>query len=216
MGNKKNFLLKFSSNSIEPIYGKERKLRNSYWTGEGLTVEVNGEGKRRATWNHNKGGLKSFKWATRGQREHVEGFENSNDTWTQKKAVVGLDQNCDQQVGLPNFPNSELTGPIRMEVVESSLLADQRPPMPKAHVSAMAVISNALYEASVGQNDVMGQHVEPMREFDVTAAGGFHVEIDWCLFANFPRILRGKSPFRLENMWLKTDGFIDKVHSWWN
>ena len=60
MGNKKKFLLKFSSNSIEPIYGKERKLRNSYWTGEGLTVEVNGEGKRRATWNHNKGGLKSL------------------------------------------------------------------------------------------------------------------------------------------------------------
>ena len=29
-------------------------------------------------------------------------------------------------------------------------------------------------------------------------------------------ILRGKSPFRFENMWLKTDGFKDGVHSWWN
>ena len=29
-------------------------------------------------------------------------------------------------------------------------------------------------------------------------------------------ILRGKSPFRFENMWLKTDGFKDRVHSWWN
>ena len=27
-------------------------------------------------------------------------------------------------------------------------------------------------------------------------------------------ILRGKSPFRFENMWLKTDGFKDRVHSW--
>ena len=27
-------------------------------------------------------------------------------------------------------------------------------------------------------------------------------------------ILRGKSPFRSENMWLKTDGFKDRVHSW--
>ena len=27
---------------------------------------------------------------------------------------------------------------------------------------------------------------------------------------------RGESPFRFENMWLKTDGFIDRVHSWWN
>ena len=30
------------------------------------------------------------------------------------------------------------------------------------------------------------------------------------------RILRGKSPFRFENMWLKTDGFTDRVYSWWN
>ena len=27
---------------------------------------------------------------------------------------------------------------------------------------------------------------------------------------------RGKSPFRFENMWLKTDGFVDRVDSWWN
>ena len=26
----------------------------------------------------------------------------------------------------------------------------------------------------------------------------------------------GKSPFRFENMWLKTDGFIDRVQSWWD
>ena len=29
-------------------------------------------------------------------------------------------------------------------------------------------------------------------------------------------ILRGKSPFRFENIWLRTDGFKDRVHSWWN
>ena len=27
---------------------------------------------------------------------------------------------------------------------------------------------------------------------------------------------RRKSPFRFENMWLKTNGFTDRVHSWWN
>ena len=27
---------------------------------------------------------------------------------------------------------------------------------------------------------------------------------------------RGKSPFRFENMWLKSDGFVDRVNSWWN
>ena len=29
-------------------------------------------------------------------------------------------------------------------------------------------------------------------------------------------IMKGKSPFRFENMWLKTAGFTDRVHSWWN
>ena len=29
-------------------------------------------------------------------------------------------------------------------------------------------------------------------------------------------ILREKSPFRFENMWLKSEGFKDWVHSWWN
>ena len=29
-------------------------------------------------------------------------------------------------------------------------------------------------------------------------------------------ITKGKSPFRFENMWLKTAGFTDRVHSWWN
>ena len=29
-------------------------------------------------------------------------------------------------------------------------------------------------------------------------------------------ITKGKSPFRFENMRLKTAGFTDRVHSWWN
>ena len=29
-------------------------------------------------------------------------------------------------------------------------------------------------------------------------------------------ILRGKSSFKFENMWLKTDGFTDRVRSWWS
>ena len=29
-------------------------------------------------------------------------------------------------------------------------------------------------------------------------------------------MLRRKSPFRFENIWLKTNGFKKRVHSWWN
>ena len=27
---------------------------------------------------------------------------------------------------------------------------------------------------------------------------------------------RGKSPFRFENMWLRSEGFVDRVHTYWN
>ena len=27
---------------------------------------------------------------------------------------------------------------------------------------------------------------------------------------------RGKSPFKFENMWLRSEGFVDRVHTWWN
>jgi hypothetical protein len=30
------------------------------------------------------------------------------------------------------------------------------------------------------------------------------------------RIVGGKSPFRFENMWLKVDGFVDRVRGWWD
>ena len=29
-------------------------------------------------------------------------------------------------------------------------------------------------------------------------------------------VLRGKSPFKFENMWLKVEGFVDRVSQWWN
>ena len=30
------------------------------------------------------------------------------------------------------------------------------------------------------------------------------------------RMARGKSPFKFENMWLKVEGFVDRVRGWWN
>jgi hypothetical protein len=29
-------------------------------------------------------------------------------------------------------------------------------------------------------------------------------------------MLRGKIPFRFENMWLKTEGFVERVQNWWS
>ena len=86
---------------------------------------------------------------------------------------MGLDTICDQQVG---FPNLELTGPIRMKMGESSSLADPSPPMPEAHMSAMAMMSTALHEASLSQNEELGQHGELPRVVDITENGGFHAK----------------------------------------
>ena len=45
VGNKRRFPLIFNSNLNVCIFGKELELRNSYWIGEALTVEVN-EGRK--------------------------------------------------------------------------------------------------------------------------------------------------------------------------
>ena len=29
-------------------------------------------------------------------------------------------------------------------------------------------------------------------------------------------MVRGKIPFRFENMWLKEEGFVDRIQSWWS
>ena len=64
-GNKLRFPLQFNSNSKEAVYGIGSDLRNACWTGKGLTMEINEKGKRRVSWDYNRGGPKCFKWAPR-------------------------------------------------------------------------------------------------------------------------------------------------------
>ena len=90
------------------------------------------------------------------------------DTLTQQKPVVGPDQ-----IGSQNDPNPESTSPIRMEVGESSSLADPRPPTPVAHVPMKP---NIAPEASVAQNEVVGRHAEPTREVKIKGGCGLHGE----------------------------------------
>ena len=69
VGYKRRSPLNFKSNWNEHVYGNKRELRNYDGAGKSLTVEVNGEGKRRVVWN--KGGLRNSQWVIRDQREHV-------------------------------------------------------------------------------------------------------------------------------------------------
>ena len=69
VGYKRRSPLNFKSNWTEHVYGNKRELRTCDGAGKSLTVEVNGEGKRRVVWN--KGGLRNSQWVIRDQREHV-------------------------------------------------------------------------------------------------------------------------------------------------
>ena len=46
-------------------------MRNPDWAAIGLTIEVNGEGKRRVVWSSYKGDLRSPIWVKRNQRVQV-------------------------------------------------------------------------------------------------------------------------------------------------
>ena len=65
-GNKLRLPLRFNSNSKESDYGMLSELRNTCWTGKGLIIKVGEKGKRRVSWDYNRGGPKSFKWVPRG------------------------------------------------------------------------------------------------------------------------------------------------------
>ena len=60
----------FKSNHFDHVSGNKEELRDSNWKGIGLTVEVNGEGKRHMAWK--KGGLKNSIWVSKGQRRSEE------------------------------------------------------------------------------------------------------------------------------------------------
>ena len=105
--------MNFKSNWIEHVYGNKRELDNSDWAGKSLTVEVNGEGKRRVVWN--KGGLRSSLWVIRDQREHMP-------SGSRVHKCPMVDSNQDGSlVGIPVISSLEPTGPLRLEVGEFQL-----------------------------------------------------------------------------------------------
>ena len=131
--------MNFKSNWIDHVSRKKGELRNSDWTGIGLIVELNGEGKRCVSWK--KGGLRSSIWVTRDQREHVGGGGPSGSRVPLN--VVGSDQ---AQVGLFVTPDLEPTGPFWMLVGLSPSLSDPSSLNMEAHTLAM---SKASHEALV-------------------------------------------------------------------
>ena len=90
-------------------------MGNSDWAGKSLTIEVNGEGKRRVAWK--KGGLRNSLLVTRDQKEYVP-----SSLWVHQSSLVG----SGNQVGLPVFPGPEPTSSMRLEVGESLIVGDPR------------------------------------------------------------------------------------------
>ena len=87
VGNKRSFPLNFKSKVKDSVYGKVWELRNAHWTGEGLTIKVNEEGKRHVAWNSFKGGLRTSNWVSRSQKDHMMGPPNGS--WVLKNPMIG-------------------------------------------------------------------------------------------------------------------------------
>ena len=149
VGYNKRSPLHFKSVWFEHGYGNKRELGSSDWAGKSLTVEVNGEGKRRVAWK--KGGLRNSLWVTRDQKEHVPSSSRVH-----QSSLVGLGN----QMGLPVFSGPKPTGPMRLEVGESPTLGDPRLLRQEAQASVMSKVHHEASEAQDNTNAYVVQVVE--------------------------------------------------------
>ena len=148
-------------------------LMHSIWVNSSQREQVMGPSrsqvyhKRRATRDSFNSGSKSLKRVTRGEKPIV-GLGSNCDTRGLEKLVLDLGPNGDTCMGFPNILE-ELTSPIRLEVGESSSLADSRPTTHKAHDSVMVVSS----KTTTTEPKLMKAHdssgsTEPMTEVGST------------------------------------------------
>ena len=120
-------------------------LMHSIWVNSSQKEQVVGPSrsrvyhKRRATRDSFNSGSKSLKRVTRGEKPIV-GLGSNCDTRGLEKPVLDLGPNGDTCMGFPNILE-ELTNPIRLEVGESSSLADSRPTTHKAYDSVVVASS---------------------------------------------------------------------------
>ena len=138
--------LNFKFNWVDHVFGNKGELGNPDWAGIGLTVEVNGEGKRRVAWK--KGGLRSSIWVSKGQREHVVPSGSRDLSHT----VVGSVQ---AQKGLPvtHFPVS--TGLSSLVVGVSPTVGVTKPFIQETHTPTMPKAPRLALVAQ-GDMDVVG------------------------------------------------------------
>ena len=148
-------------------------LMHSIWVNSSQREQVVGPSrsrvyhKRRATRDSFNSGSKSLKRVTRGEKPIV-GLGFNCDTRGLEKPVLDLGPNGDICMGFPNILE-ELTNPIRLEVGESSSLANSRPTTHKAHDSVMVVSS----KTTTTEPKLMKAHdssgsTEPMTEVGST------------------------------------------------
>ena len=71
-------------------------------------MEVDVKGRRRVSWDSNKGGVKNFKWVTRASKELGKGKLglgfNKLAALIQNQIAVASDQVCNNQMGFTSNP----------------------------------------------------------------------------------------------------------------
>ncbi|KAL0008930.1 hypothetical protein SO802_010432 [Lithocarpus litseifolius] len=127
-GIKRSFQLNFKSKVNNSVYGKEFELRNSHWTGEGLTIEVNEEGSAHYRCDagiSNKGGWRISKVVIKNQRHFVVGPSSGSRGQNLNPTLA--------QTGVGSFQSKKFcfSGPSIHEMGEPSSLTS---PKSLAHV----------------------------------------------------------------------------------
>ena len=158
VGNKLRFPLRFNSNSKEPNYGIGSVLRNACWTGKGLTMEVGEKGKRRVSWDYNKGGPKCFKWVP---------WETSKN-----KPTVGLSLNpifAQPHLGSTQSTATCFSGPSSYEMGEPSSKAN---PTPLAHSMTTTEVFSNKPESSMFIVTVLDRQAKPPMDVSRSCSNG--------------------------------------------
>ena len=195
----------FSLNSKSNDIGKRSDLRRSCWIGSGLIVQVDVKGRRRVSWDSNKGGVKSFKWVTRACKDLGKGLLGfgSNELVAQQ-ALSSLGPRpfnpytCEtgecSNTSVGPFVFVDIHKRARespLEIPTNSSLADPSPPKPEVLLSVVAMLSTALPvenhalatalgvddgELVVGQSEMLGSLAKPLAVARSSASDGFSAE----------------------------------------
>ncbi|KAK4590843.1 hypothetical protein RGQ29_021151 [Quercus rubra] len=231
-GNRRSFPLNFKSKTV---FGKECEPRNTQWTRRGLIIEVNKEGlndsrKRLVVrnllreWKCDVVCLQETKLASMDSQLVSSLWSCPYVDWValdadQIAAALDVPWCYMGDFNVVRFPSERLGGLCLTLAMENfSKFIEELKLIDLPLEGGSYTWSSGLDQPTMSRIDrVLVSHDWEDHYPDVIQRVlPRPISDHFPILVEAGRILRGKSPFRFENMWLKTMEFSDRVHSWWN